>query len=147
MYADYLLTDEEDDAQLKNMCQNVLFGEVKAIVGIAYLEEDDNRYGPIDKTKMDEFMDAHGLLLELQDELAQLTSDKLTHVGVGFAENRQMVKIVELLCVRPLMVSNISQSEDGGVEVRGAMLTKDAGLYAARIIDPCLLYTSDAADE
>jgi len=30
-------------------------------------------------------MDAHGLLLELQDELKLLTDKDLTHVGVGFA--------------------------------------------------------------
>lgn len=81
-------------------------------------------------------MDAHGLLLELQDELSQLVDPKLTHVGVGFASNKQMVKIVELLSVKHLMISNVNAAEDGGAEIRGVMLSKDVGLYAARIFAP-----------
>lgn len=57
---------------------------------------------------MEEFMDSHGLLLELQDEREKLMDANLTHVGVGFAENKQMVKIVEILSVKYLMVSNVS---------------------------------------
>lgn len=40
-----------------------------------------------DPTKKDEFMDAHGLLLELQYELGQITDSAFTHVGLGFAYN------------------------------------------------------------
>jgi len=81
-------------------------------------------------------MDAHGLLLELQDELKLLTDEKLTHIGVGFAHNQQMVKVVELLLVKDIMVSHLSQSEDLGVQVKGAVLSDKHGLYAARIFDP-----------
>jgi len=52
--------------------------------GIAYLEEDVVSKDP---TKKDEFMDAHGLLLELQYELGQITDHAFTHVGLGFAHN------------------------------------------------------------
>lgn len=33
------------------------------------------------------------------------------------------------------MVNTLNKSEDGGVEVRGIMLSKEVGLYAARIMD------------
>ena len=72
--------------------------------GIAYLEEDVVSKYP---TKKDEFMDAHGLLLELQYELGQLTDKAFTHVGIGFASNTQKVKVVEMLSVKPVMVNHL----------------------------------------
>jgi len=41
-----------------------------------------------DAIKKEEFMDAHGLLLELQTELGILTSKDATHIGIGFASNK-----------------------------------------------------------
>ena len=99
--------------------------------GIAYLEEDVVSKDP---TKKDEFMDAHGLLLELQYELGQLTDKAFTHVGIGFASNTQKVKVVEMLSVKPVMVNHLGKTEDGSVEVRGLVLDKTVGLYAARIV-------------
>lgn len=79
-------------------------------------------------------MDAHGLLLELQDELGQLTDKAATHIGIGFASNKHMVKVVEMISVKPIMVNQLGQTEEGIVEVRGIALDKNAGLYAARIV-------------
>jgi hypothetical protein len=87
-------------------------------------------------------MDAHGLLCELEDDKEKLMFPKYTHIGVGFAWNRAQVKVVEFLTEKPLMINQLSESEDGGVEVRGSMLYIPApdqkenlivGLYAARI--------------
>lgn len=67
-YAQFLLTEEDNEAgeALQAICKdNNLVGPHKALVGIAHLEEDVE--SP-DKTRMEEFMDAHGLLLELADE-------------------------------------------------------------------------------
>lgn len=83
---------------------------------------------------MDEYMDAHGLLLELQYELGQITEKTFTHVGIGFACNTQKVKVVEMFSVKPVMLSNLGATEDGQVEVRGIVLDKAVGLYAARIV-------------
>jgi hypothetical protein len=52
-------------------------------------------------------MDAHGLLLELQYELGQLTEKSYTHVGIGFACNAQKVKVVEFLSTKPLIINSI----------------------------------------
>lgn len=84
--------------------KHLIVGEQKVLQGIAYLEEDVVSKDP---TKQDEYMDAHGLLLELQYELGQLTNKDYTHVGIGFAHNTQKVKVVEMLSVKPLMVSNV----------------------------------------
>ena len=56
-------------------------GPVIPLVGYSYLEEDDQD----DRILHNEFMDAHGLLCELSDELEKLLDPKTTHVGVGFA--------------------------------------------------------------
>jgi len=63
-YAKYLLEmNETNDETLKKICeQRGLVGEPKVIVGNAGLEEGAEFR---DKNKLDEYMDAHGLLLEL----------------------------------------------------------------------------------
>jgi len=42
-------------------------------------------------------MDAHGLLLELDQESSTLGDKKNTHIGIGFAFNKEKVKVVELI--------------------------------------------------
>lgn len=133
-YAEYLLyNDDQENPEILKEIQDkhLILGEQKILQGIAYLEEDIVSKDP---TKMDEYMDAHGLLLELQYELGQLTEKSFTHVGIGFACNTQKVKVVEMLSAKPLMLSNLSSTEDGSVEVRGTVLDKAVGLYAARIV-------------
>ena len=64
-YAEYLLTsdDQENPDLFKTILEkHSVVGEQKFLQGIAYLEEDVVSKDP---TKKDEFMDAHGLLLEL----------------------------------------------------------------------------------
>jgi len=101
------------------------------LTGIAYLEEDIVSKDP---TKKDEYMDAHGLLLELQHELSQLTNKEFTHAGIGFAANTQKVMVVEMLSKKPLMINHLGQTEDGAVEVRGVVIDKTVGVYASRIV-------------
>ena len=74
---------------------------------------------PKDKIMMHEHMDAHGLLLELQEEREKFCSAELTHVSVGFASNNKVVKVVELLSERTMLINQIMQTEDGGVRVSG----------------------------
>lgn len=59
-------------------------GTVTPLVGNAYLEEEENE----DKILYNEFMDAHGLLCELEDERDKFCGKEITHVGVGFAWNK-----------------------------------------------------------
>ena len=62
-YAEFLLEDQENEDKLKEICAAHLYtGDVKPLVGNSYL--DDEGEGE-DKILYNEFMDAHGLLLEL----------------------------------------------------------------------------------
>ena len=72
-------------------------------------------------------MDAHGLLCELGEELEKLLDPKASHIGVGFGWNKQQVKVVEFLSVKPLMINQLTESEDGGVDIRGMILSSESG--------------------
>jgi hypothetical protein len=74
---------------------------VVALVGNAYLEEEENE----DKILYNEFMDAHGLLCELEEEREKFCGKEITHVGVGFAWNKQQVRVVELLSVKNICIN------------------------------------------
>jgi len=106
-YAKFLLEQPPNDDTLKASVDKQLasLGEdYKVLIGNAGLEEDQE---PSDKYMMEEFMDAHGLLLELQEELGQLTHKDFTHIGVGFANNLQEVKVVEIITQKPCMINSV----------------------------------------
>lgn len=101
-YAEYLLENDEDPAVVNDILnRHMIVGSVVVAVGYSYLEEDDVD----DRVLHHEFMDAHGLLCELSEELEKLIDPKITHVGVGFSWNKQVVKVVEFLSVKPLMIN------------------------------------------
>lgn len=52
--------------------------------GFALLEEDEDHQGTIHE----QLMDAHGLLLELEYELKVLADAENTHIGIGFAMDK-----------------------------------------------------------
>ena len=133
-YAEFLLENNEDPEKEKDFLnKHLIVGEVRTIVGVSMLEEEENE----DKVLYNEFMDAHGLLCELEEERNVLLDPKYTHIGVGFAWSRDQVKVVEFLAVKPLIINQLHESEEGGVECRGMMIpmpNSDVGLYAARIV-------------
>lgn len=59
---------------------------------------------------------------------------KFTHVGVGFAWNKEKVLVVEFYSIKPVVISQLTESEDGGIDIRGTMLSTEVGLYAARVV-------------
>ena len=84
-YAEYLLENEEDASVITEILnKHMIVGTVIPLVGLSYLEEDDGD----DHNYHNEYMDAHGLLCELEDELTKLMDPKITHIGVGFACNK-----------------------------------------------------------
>ena len=130
-YANYLMTNPEDEAKAKEICKEFLVqGEIVPLVGFAILEEDEDHQG----TLQEQLMDAHGLLLELEYELSVLANPDNTHIGIGFAISKEQVKVVEFVSKKPIMVNQLNQAEDGGIEARGLILNKDVGLYAARLV-------------
>jgi len=61
-YANYLLNNAENESTVEEICKaHFVSGSVKALVGFAILEEDEDHQDSLH----DQLMDAHGLLLEL----------------------------------------------------------------------------------
>lgn len=131
-YAEYLLDNNEDPAILQEIIdKNFYYGDVQCLIGEAYLDDDPTND---EKELYNCYMDAHGLLFELQDELQKICTKENTHVAIGFAFNQRQVKVVELFSSKYLMVSQVSSSEDEGVDVRGQMLSNERGIFAVRIV-------------
>jgi hypothetical protein len=63
-----------------------------------------------------------------------LTDKSLTHVGIGLAASSSIVKVVELLSVRPIVINRLEQNESEGVDCTGIIVGEKVGLYAARIV-------------
>ena len=130
-YANWLMSNPEDEAKAKEICKEFnVVGEIIPLVGFAVLEEDEDHQG----TLQEQMMDAHGLLLELEYELKILSDAKHTHIGIGFAFDKEKVKVVEFVSTKTLMINQVNESEDGGVEARGVVLNKEIGLYACRLV-------------
>ena len=101
-YAEYLLTADQDPSVLAEvLAKHMIVGSVTTLVGMSLLEEDDGD----DKVLQHEFMDAHGVLCEFEEDLRQLLDPKATHVGVGFAWNKEKVLVVEFYSIKPLMIN------------------------------------------
>ena len=131
-YAEFLLENQENPEKLKELCANNFFPvEVKPLVGMSFLDDEED---PTEKLLYDEYMDAHGLLLEIEEELQTIMSKDYTHVAIGFAVSKECVKVVELFSYKPLVVEKVEESADNGVLIRGAMLSAGVGIYAARIM-------------
>lgn len=101
---------------------------------------------------MNEFMDAHGLLLELKEERTKLCEAEITHVGIGFAADKSVVKVVELISKRQVHVNAVTQNEQGGVRVDGYMVMPPKpedlkGLYGARIVTETMRQTGELKKE
>lgn len=101
-YAEFLLENDENLNVVNDICnKHLLVGGVIPLVGYSYLEEDDGE----DKILYHEFMDAHGLLCELEDEMNKIVDPKMTHVGIGFAWDKNQVKVVEFFSIKPLLIN------------------------------------------
>ena len=134
-YAEYLLNGEESENVVNDiLAKHLLVGSVSTLVGMSLLEEDDEDGDGHNRVLHGEFMDAHGVLCELQSDLERMIDAKYTHVGVGFAWNKEKVLVVEFYSVKTVTITQLTESEDGGVDIRGTMLSAEVGLYAARIV-------------
>ena len=52
-------------------------------------------------------LDAHGLLLELEETSSVLIDKTSTHIGVGFAFSKEKVKVVELIAEKPFAIDTL----------------------------------------
>jgi hypothetical protein len=136
-YAEYLLDNKHSDESLKKIMEKNLFmaREVDCLIGEAFLDLDASND---DKEIPECYMDAHGLLFELQDELQVILSQKYTHIAIGLAHDKRQVKIVEIYFRKAMTVHQLNGTEDDGVEIQAQMVPNeekkyDFGVYAVRI--------------
>jgi len=141
-YADHLLQSKsnEDLPILEELldkyqalgCDTLKSNKYFCIVGEAYYDAETG-----DERELAEaFMDAHGLLFELSDELKIILTPENTHIAVGLAYDKNQVKVVEVYSIKELKVTQLSATEDEGVEVKGQGLPgADHGIFACRIVN------------
>ena len=136
-YAEFLLDNRQSSDELKRIMEQHLFvaKDADCLIGEAFLDLDASND---DKEIPECYMDAHGLLFELQDELNVILSSKYTHIAIGLAYDKRQVKIVELFFRKSITVYQLSGTEDEGVELHGQMIPNeeknyDFGVYAVRI--------------
>lgn len=70
----------------------------------------------------------------MPDDRAVLEKKEWTHAGIGVANNEEKGVLVELFAQRPLSLTSVQESEDGGIDVRGQMVNSAYGVYAARVV-------------
>lgn len=144
-YAQYLLENQENNEVVAEICnRHNILGQTACIVGNSILDDDEENE---EKMLLNEFMDAHGLLTELEDDCKVLLDKKFTHVGIGFAWNKVEVKIVEIYSEKTLTITGLGESEDNGMEIRGQVLADKVGVYAARIVSGKLIKDPKAKGE
>ena len=84
-YAEYLLHAAEDEGVLTEICKRHWVPEnLICVIGDALLEEEASND---EKDLHSCFMDAHGVLFELEDDLRKILTKEMTHIGVGMAWN------------------------------------------------------------
>ena len=91
-YAEHVLLQGQDDAILKELLEvndaigadNTLANKYVCLIGEAYYDAETGD----EKELADAFMDAHGLLFELEEELTAILNPDNTHIAVGFAYNQ-----------------------------------------------------------
>ena len=96
-YAKYLLKerawDNPDEGVLEELCQAFkLIPKQKAIVGFSHLDDDAASGDP---TKMAEFMDAHGLLLEMQSVRTRVHYDDRRHLTAILEDSSVVHQVVD----------------------------------------------------
>lgn len=129
-YAEYLKGSEHDADLFKGLCEEYnIFGDVKLVYTISKFEEDTN----ISETFHQDFLDLGYLLLEVETDRKVLLDPHANHVGIGVTMTPENLILVEVFSQKMLAITKISDGEDGGIEVRGRMLTDARGLYAVRL--------------
>mmetsp|Transcript_9577 Transcript_9577/g.18670 ORF Transcript_9577/g.18670 Transcript_9577/m.18670 type:complete len:799 (+) Transcript_9577:1780-4176(+) len=129
-YARIVLEEDEDPEHLQELLNgSKSVGRMTSITAITFLEDDS-----ADPSVLKEaFLDNHGLLVEMHRDL--LLREDINHVGIGCALQDMRICLVYCFSVKPLTVTEIFESEEGGIEVQGIMLVKDVGLWAVRLVE------------
>jgi len=129
-YAEFLKSNEHDPDIFKQLCEEYnIFGDLRIVYTVSKFEEDAN----ISETFHQDFLDLGHLLLEVESDRKVLLDANVNHIGVGVSLTQENLILVEVFSSKLICVTKISDGEDGGIEVRGKMLTDQKGLYAVKL--------------
>jgi len=132
-YAGYLLNNPENEEYIKTkLSKSLLVSDYKCIVGCRILERDVMSTDAHSFAK--NYLDAHGLVEEIEDKRTVLLNKDFNIVGLGFASDEDKIRVVELYANSNTIVNSINKiKEPPCVEVKGKMKNEQNGVYAARI--------------
>ena len=142
LYADYLLTNKENEEELKNMA-NAL--NIKAEFKVSSLDsfiDSDNARPDINQMKKymefaDEFYDVQATLIEFEEHCDNILSNTYNKVGIGIALNDMKVVVVDVFLRREVTVDSCSiNPESGNIIIKGQLADEQYGAYALRLVSP-----------
>jgi len=142
LYADYLLTNPENEEELKNMA-NAL--NIKAEYKVSSLDsfiDSDNGHPGINQMKKymefaDEFYDVQATLIEFEQHCDNILSNSFNKVGIGIALNDSKVVVVDVFLRREVTVDSCSINlESGNIIIKGQLTNEQYGAYALRLVSP-----------
>ena len=142
LYADYLLSNKENEEELNNMAKALNFrGEFKVSSLDSFIDSDG---GKPDTTAMakymefaDDFYDVQATLIEFEEHCDNILSENFNKVGIGMALNDMKVVVVNIFCKREVTVDSCSiNAENGNIVIKGELNNEQYGAYALRIVSP-----------
>ena len=142
LYADYLLTNKENEEELKNMASAL---NIKAEFKVSSLDsfiDSDNARPDINQMKKymefaDEFYDVQATLIEFEEHCDNILSNTYNKVGIGIALNDMKVVVVDVFLRREVTVDSCSINlESGNIIIKGQLADEQYGAYALRLVSP-----------
>ena len=142
LYADYLLTNPENEEELKNMA-NAL--NIKADYKVSSLDsfiDSDNVLPDINQMKKymefaNEFYDVQATLIEFEQHCDNILSNRYNKVGIGIALNDMKVVVVDIFLRREVTVDSCAINlESGNIIIKGQLTDEQYGAYALRLVSP-----------
>lgn len=85
------------------------------------------------KMLVEQFLDAHGLVLELHRD--EILNPDVNHVGIGLGAFEMRICLVYVLNHKSVVCTEVDESDDGGIVVSGKILRNDLGIYVVTIVD------------
>ena len=142
LYADYLLTNKENEEELNKMANALNFkGEFKVSSLDSFIDSDGGKPETTAMAKYmefaDDFYDVQATLIEFEEHCENILSENFNKVGIGMALNDMKVVVVNIFCKREVTVDSCSINvESGNIIIKGELNNEQYGAYALRVISP-----------
>ena len=142
LYADYLLTNKENEEELNKMAKTLNFrGQFKVACLDSFIDSDGGKPDSSEMAKYmefaDDFYDVQATLIEFEEHCENILSENFNKVGIGMALNDMKVVVVNIFCKREVTVDICSiNTESGNIIVKGELNDEQYGAYALRVVSP-----------